>query len=208
MAQQADLEERDTLVVHTRPVLELDEEQFFRFCQLNDDLQIERTAEGDIIIMAPEGGGSGRASSKLVALFEAWSERDGTGQVFGSSTGFRLPNGAIRSPDLAWVRHDRLDPLSDDEWHRFLPLCPNFVLELRSPSDSLSKLQQKMEEYRQAGAELGWLLNPVDQQVLVYRPGAPVQVLERPGSISGEPVLRHFELEVPLIWAAMQRPKR
>jgi Uma2 family endonuclease len=170
-------------------------------------LQIERTAEGDILIMAPEAGSTGRASSKLNTLFDQWSERDGAGQVFGSSTGFKLPNGATRSPDVAWVRNERIDSLTDEQWQKFLPLCPDFVLELRSPSDSMRALQMKMEEYRENGAQLGWLLDPVGKQVHVYRRGAPTEVLNDPASVSGEPLLRGFVLEVPQIWAVMERKK-
>ena len=195
------------IVVHTRPAIDMDDEQFFRFCQINRDLQIERAAEGDILIMAPEGGSSGVGSSQLTTAFGVWAERDGTGRVFGSSTGFNLPNGATRSPDVAWVRNERLEALTDEEWKMFLPLCPDFVLELRSPSDSMQKLREKMEEYRDHGAELGWLLDPLSQQVHVYRPGAAAEVLENPTSVSGEPLLRGFALDVPRIWAAMERKK-
>ena len=205
MAQGSLLEQ--PVVVHTRPAIDMDDEQFFQFCQVNRDLQIERTAEGDIIIMAPEAGSSGRGSSKLNAVFVQWAERDGTGQVFGSSTGFTLPNGATRSPDVAWVRNDRLDALTEEEWQKFLPLCPDFVLELRSPSDAMVALQKKMEEYRENGAQLGWLLDPVSRRVHVYRPGAPVEVLDNPASLSGEPVLRGFVLDVLQIWAAIERRK-
>src|SRR3954451_15877766 len=115
-AQHASWIEQEPLVVHTRPVIDMDDEQFFQFCQLNRELQIERTAEGDITIMAPEAGSSGRGSSKLVAMFEQWAEREGMGQVFGSSTGFNLPNGATRSPDVAWVRNERIESLTEEEW--------------------------------------------------------------------------------------------
>ena len=195
------------LVVHTRPVLEMDDEQFFQFCQLNRDLQIERTADGDITIMAPEAGSSGRGSSKLNALFNQWAERDGTGQVFGSSTGFNLPNGATRSPDVAWVRNERLDALTDEQWHKFLPLCPDFVLELRSPSELMRALHKKMEEYRENGGQLGWLLDPASKQVHSYRPGTAVEMVNDPATLSGEPLLRGFVLDVPQIWAVMERKK-
>ncbi len=208
MAQYASLVEQEPLVVHTRPVVDMDDEQFFRFCQINRDLQLERTAEGDIIIMAPEAGSSGLGSSKLTMTFGAWAERDGTGQVFGSSTGFTLPSGAMRSPDVAWVRNQRLDLLTDEEWQKFVPLCPDFVLELRSPSDGMRALHVKMEEYRENGAQLGWLLDPVSRCVHVYRPGAAVEVLENPASVSGEPLLRGFVLDVLQIWAVMERKKR
>ena len=146
-------------------------------------------------------------SSQLTTAFGVWAEFDGTGRVFGSSTGFNLPNGATRSPDVAWVRNERLDALSDEEWKRFLPFCPDFVLELRSPSDSMPTVQRKMEEYRDNGAHLGWLLDPVNKQVHVYRPGAAVEVLDNPATVSGAPILREFVLEVPRIWAAMERRK-
>jgi Uma2 family endonuclease len=207
MAHHASLVEQAPLVVHTRPVIDMDEEQFFQFCQLNRDLQIERTAEGDIIIRASKAGSSGRGSSKLNAVFEQWSERDGTGQVFGSSTGFTLPNGPTRSPDVAWVRNDRLDALTEEEWHKFLPLCPDFALELRSPSDAMGTLHKKMEEYCENGAQLGWLLDPVSKRVHVYRPGAAVEVLDNPASVAGNPELRGFVLDVLQIWAVMERKK-
>src|SRR5258705_1005549 len=165
MAEHAVLLEQEPLVVHTRPAIDLDEEQFFRFCQINRDLQIERTAEGDIILMAPEAGSSGLGGTRLILTFGPWAEKDGTGQIFGPSTGFNLPNGATRSPDVAWVRNQRLDALTDEQWHKFLPLCPDFVLELRSPSDAMRRLEEKMEEYCLNGAQLGWLLDPVAKRV-------------------------------------------
>jgi Uma2 family endonuclease len=183
----------------------MDDEQLFQFCQINRDLQIERTADGDIIIMAPEGGSSGHGSGKLTQVFGIWAERDGTGQIFGSSTGFTLPNHAMRSPDVAWVRNERVDALTDEEWQKFLPLCPDFVLELRSPSDSLRTLQLKMEEYCQNGAQLGWLLDPVSKSVHIYRPDTAPQILENSATLSGEPLLRGFVLDLQKIWAAMER---
>jgi Uma2 family endonuclease len=195
------------VVVHTRPAIDMDDEQFFQFCRVNRDLQIERTAEGDILIMAPEAGSSGHASAKLVAVFQQWAEREATGRVFGPSTGFNLPNGGTRSPDIAWVSESRLKALTDEQWQKFLPLCPEFVLELRSPSDGLHRLKQKMEEYRENGAQLGWLLDPVGKQVFVYKAGGTVEVLEKPSTLSGEPVLRGFVLELPPVWAALERRK-
>src|SRR5437879_9274316 len=192
------------VLIHTRPAIEMNDEQFFQFCQLNRDLQIERTAKGDITIMAPEAGSSGSGSAKLITAFSIWAEKDATGRVFGPSAGFKLPKGAIRAPDVAWVRNERLDELTDAEWQRFLPLCPDFVLELRSPSDSIRALQEKMVEYRENGAHLGWLLDPLDKCVHAYRPGAPPELLENPMLLSGEPVLRGFVLDVPQIWAAME----
>ncbi len=140
-------------------------------------------------------------------MFGNWARLNGTGRVFGSSTGFTLPNGATRSPDLAWVRKERLDALTEEEWQKFLPLCPDFVLELRSPSDAMPMLHKKMKEYRENGAQLGSLLDPVSRRVHVYRPGPAVEILDDPASVSGEPLLRGFVLDVPQIWAVMERRK-
>lgn len=195
------------LVVHTRPAIDLNDEQLFDFCRVNRDLRIERSAEGDILIMVPEGASSGYGGSRLNTVFDLWAQRDGAGRVFGSSTGFVLPNRAMRAPDIAWVRNERLDKLTDEQWQKFPPLCPDFVLELRSPSDSLPALQAKMEEYCENGAQLGWLLDPASKRVYVYRPGARVESLENPTTISGEPLLRGFTLNVREIWAAMERKR-
>ena len=185
----------------------MNDEQFFQFCQLNRDLCIERAANGDMIIMPPEGGSIGRGCVELTSLFQEWEERHGTGKIFGSSTGFTLPNGATRAPDVAWVKRARLDALTDEEWEKFLPLCPDFVLELRSRTDSLRVLREKMEEYLANGARLGWLLDPPARQALIYRSGRPVEVVAEPGKLSGEDVLPGFELDAPALWRAMERPR-
>jgi Uma2 family endonuclease len=185
----------------------MDDEQLFQFWQINRDLQIERDADGDVIIMAPEGGTSGKGGSKLNTAFENWAERDGTGEVFGSSTGFILPNHALRSPDIACVRNDRLEAVSEHGRNSFRS-ARIFVLELRSPSDSLHNLQSKLEEYLQNGAQLGWLLDPVGKNVHVYRPDAAPEILQNPATVSGEPLLRGFILDLQKIWAAMERKKQ
>jgi Uma2 family endonuclease len=208
MAKQASVIEPERMVVHTGEVIQMDDEQLFQFCQINRDLQIERNADGDIIIMAPEGGSSAHGSGILTTVFGIWSRSDGTGRIFGSSGGFILPNHAMRSPDVAWIRNERLDALTDKEWKKFLPLCPDFVLELRSPSDSLRALQRKMEEYCQNGAQLAWLLDPEAKSVHIYRPDAAPQILENPITVSGEPLLSGFVLDLEEIWAAMERKKR
>jgi Uma2 family endonuclease len=197
----AEVLERPT-ILHTAPEWQLSPDQFFAFCQINKDLKIERNAKADIIIMSPEAGSSGGGSAKLTWKFAEWAERDGTGRAFGSSTGFVLPNSAVYSPDLAWVRNSRLRLLTQEQWNRFLPLCPDFVLELRSPSDRIADLTAKMAEYIENGASLGWLLDPLKQQVHVYRPGAAPEILDNPQSISGDPVLKNFTLNLPEIWAA------
>jgi len=188
------------LILHVRPALDLTEEQFFALCQLNRDLRIERTAEGDWSVMTPVAGSSGRGEARIIMRLGIWAERDGTGQVFSSSTGFRLPNGAVRSPDASWVWNSRLAPLSAGDWQRFLPLCPDFVLELRSPSDRLEVLQAKMVEYVANGARLGWLLDPEARQVYVYRPEASVDRLDQPERLAGDPVFPGFVLDLREIW--------
>lgn len=181
-------------------VVEMNDDQFFKFCATNRELQIERTAEGDILIMAPEGGESGQNDADIVLQLGAWAKRDGTGVVFGSSTGFTLPNRAVRSPDASWVLKSRLKRLSREERRKFLPLCPDFVIELRSPTDRLSELKDKMAEYIENGAQLGWLIDPESCQVFVYRPRRRVKVLNCPGSVSGDPALPGFVLGLKDIW--------
>ena len=143
------------LVRHLDPVIQMDEEQFFQFCRINDELRIERTAKGDLEVMPLTGEGTGYRNVKVVTRLALWADRDDTGVVFDSSAGFVLPKGATRSPDASWVRRERLADLSAQQKERFLPLCPDFVVELRSPSDRLEQLQDKMREYAENGARLG-----------------------------------------------------
>ena len=146
--------------------------------------------------MAPAGGDTSAKNAEITIQLGLWAKRDGTGQTFDSSGGFVLSNGATRSPDASWVRHGPLAALTAEERARFLPLCPDFVIELRSPSDGLSELQDKMREYMENGAQLGWLIDPLGDQVFVYRPGARVERLEEPDSVSADPVLPGFRLEL------------
>ena len=189
------------LVLHLAPVIEMSDQQFFEFCQLNRDLRIERTSQGDLVIMPPTGSETGRINFKLTQLFGQWVDADGTGVGFDSSTGFTLPNGATRSPDLAWVKRSRWEALTRQQREGFAPLCPDFVLELRSPSDALEDAQAKMQEYLDNGAQLGWLIDPVEKKVYVYRPQAPVECLDNPQTVSGDPVLPGFVLEVGKVWS-------
>lgn len=189
------------LVLRLGRTLEMDEKQFFEFCQLNRDLRIERTAEGDLEIMPPTGGGTGSRNAILVHLLMGWTLRDGTGVAFDSSTGFVLPNGATRSPDASWVRRDQLVDLSPEQKERFLPLCPDFVVELRSPTDRLENLREKMREYLENGARLGWLIDPEERKVYVYEAGKEARSLENPGELSGDPVLPGFVLDLRHVWA-------
>lgn len=188
------------LVVQLRPVVEMTEDQFFEFCQLNRDLRIERNAKGELIIMPPTGGQTGQRNVEITIQLGQWAKRDGTGVTFDSSTGFRLPGGAVRSPDGSWVRRSRLESLTDEQRRKFVPLCPEFVIELRSPTDSLSATREKMQEYLENGAQLGWLIDPEQRRVYVYRPGAPAEELDGPDTISGDPVLAGFTLDLREVW--------
>ena len=146
--------------------------------------------------MPPTGGETGAQNFNLIAQFGVWVKQDGTGKGFDSSTVFSLPNGAKRSPDLSWVRNERWDALTQKERKEFPPLCPDFVVELRSRTDLLKNLKDKMEEYIENGAQLGWLIGPIDKKAYVYRQGMPVQVLDNPRNVSGEPFLKRFVLDV------------
>ena len=192
----------EPLILHLSPTLRrMSGHEFFEFCQLNREWRIERTREGDLLIMPPTGGQTGRRNFTLTAQFGAWVEANGAGIGFDSSTGFILPNGAKRSPDLAWVRRSRWDALSEEEKEEFPPVCPDFVVELRSHSDSLKTLQEKMQEYSDNGALLGWLIDTKERKVYVYRPAETVCCLDDPETLSGDPVLPGFVLDLRRIWA-------
>ena len=188
------------LVVHLQPVVNLTDDQLYEFSQINRDLRIERNAQGELIIMPPTGGDTSQRNAEIIVQLGSWAKRNGEGVTFDSSGGFRLSSGAMRSPDAAWVKRTRLDALSAEERQKFIPLCPEFVIELRSPTDSLSVLQEKMQEYLDNGAQLAWLIDPEQKRVYVYRPGEPVQELERPEKISGDPLLSGFDLDLSEIW--------
>ena len=192
--------ERGPLVLHAGPGVELTREQFFRLCTLNRDLRLERSAGGDIIVMPPAGGKTGARSSNLLLQVAVWARADGTGVTFDSSTGFELPDGAIRSPDVAWVRRTRLLVLTAEQKERFLPLCPDFVIELLSPSDSLSLMQEKMDAYIANGTQLGWLIDPAQRRAYVYQPATTVEQLEGPSSLRGDPLLAGFVLDLAPVW--------
>ena len=193
--------EASPFVIHFGPMLKnVSNDDFFEFCRLNREWRIERTSNGDVILMPPTGGETGGRNFHLTAIFGQWEKADGTGKGFDSSTGFILPNGATRSPDLAWVRLSRWNALTEKEQKQFPPLCPDFVVELRSESDTLSELQAKMEEYMDNGAELGWLIDPIEKKVYIYRPGAEVECLDDPAIVSGDPLLAGFVLNPRELW--------
>ncbi|MBW4662671.1 MAG: Uma2 family endonuclease [Chroococcus sp. CMT-3BRIN-NPC107] len=183
------------LILNLSPTIELTDEQFFQLCQNNQDLRIERTAQGKLIIMPPTGWGSGNRNGRLTQRLFNWTDADGTGVAFDSSTGYKLPNGANRSPDASWISRERLEALNPDPT-RFMPMSPDFAVELRSATDGLRATQQKMQEYLDCGVRLGWLIDPQNQQVEIYRLGQNVEVLKSPSSLSGEDVLPGFVLNL------------
>ena len=189
-----------SLVLHLEPAVNLTDDQFFELCQLNRDLRIERTATGELVIMPPTGGDTGGSNFDLTIELGIWVRKDGTGKGFDSSTGFKLPNGAERSPDAAWVKLDRWSALSPEQQKTFPPIAPDFVVELRSESDSKSGLQAKMQEWIDNGVKLGWLIDRRNRKVYVYRPDQGVECLDNPTAVSGEPVLPGFVLELSKIW--------
>lgn len=180
--------------------LKLTNEQFFQLCQDNQDVRFERNTNGDLIIMPPTGGETGNRNARLTQQLLNWSDKDGTGIVFDSSTGFLLPNGANRSPDAAWIPLERWNRLTPEQQQKFVPLCPDFVIELLSPTDNLKITQEKMREYCENGTRLGWLINRQAKQVEIYRQGKEVEVLDSPTTLSGENVLPGFVLTLEKIW--------
>jgi Uma2 family endonuclease len=193
--------ETQPLILHLGPLLQkMSDHDFFEFCQLNREWHIELTSKGDLVLMPQTGGQTGRLNFTLTGLFSVWIEADGTGIGFDSSTGFTLPNGAKRSPDLSWVKRSRWEALTKEEQAAFPPLCPDFVVEIHSHSDAINTLQVKMQEYITNGALLGWLIDPVEKKVYIYQPSAAVCCLENPQTISGDPVLPGFILELQRLW--------
>ncbi|CCH95059.1 conserved hypothetical protein [Microcystis aeruginosa PCC 9432] len=179
---------------------QLSDEQFFQLCQDNRDLRLERSAKGDLIIMPPTGGETGNSNAGITAQLWLWNNLHKLGVVFDSSTGFKLPNGADRSPDAAWIPLEKWQALTPQQKERFLPLSPDFVIELMSPSDSLETARKKMQEYLDNGTRLGWLINRKTREVEIYRQGQAVEILTNPESLSGESILPEFSLNLTLIW--------
>jgi Uma2 family endonuclease len=202
MSPGAIVTEYRPLILRLGSVLQkMSDHEFYEFCQLNPDWRIERTSQGDLVIIPPAGGTTGARNFTLIGLFSRWVEADGSGLGFDSSTGFTLPNGAKRSPDLAWVKRSRWEALSEEEREEFPPLCPDFVVELRSRSDDLATLKEKLQEYITNGAQLGWLIDPQESRVYVFRPHAQVLCLESPKTVSGDPVLPGFICDVQRLWS-------
>jgi Uma2 family endonuclease len=177
-------------------IVQLTDDAFYALCRANPEVKFERTAQGKLIVMPPTGGETGNRNIKLSARLENWAEQDGSGIAFDSSTMFQLPNDAYRSPDAAWIQLARWEALTLEEREAFPPICPDFVVELRSPSDSLKTVQDKMQEYMDNGARLGWLIYPKSQQVEIYRQGEEKEILRSPTSLSGEKMLSGFVLDL------------
>ncbi|WP_341524830.1 Uma2 family endonuclease [Nostoc sp. UHCC 0302] len=179
--------------------IDLTDEQFFKMCQKNRDYRFERTASGEILIMPPTGSDTGRRNVKITTQLDIWNSENNLGKGFDSSTGFTLPNGAERSPDVSWVKIERWNALTPEQQEKFAPICPDFVVELRSPSDSIKDLQDKMQEYIENGAQLGWLIDRKNKRVEIYRPSQDIEILENPTSLSGEDILPGFVLDLKQI---------
>ncbi len=188
------------ITINFNPIIEFTDDQFYQLCRENPDVKFERNAKGEIIIMPPTGGETGNRNSEINADFVIWNRKTKLGVCFDSSTCFQLPNGAKRSPDVAWIRQARWNALILEQKEKFPPIAPDFVLELMSPSDSLEDTQAKMREYIDNQVKLGWLINRKTRQVEIYRQGKPVEVLDLPTELSGEDILPGFILDLQMVW--------
>ncbi len=198
--EQSGVNTMAVFIIDLSPIVILTDNQFGQLCAANPEIKFELTPTGELVIMSPTGGETGMNNATLIARLVVWNEQTNLGKVFDSSTCFKLPGGGDRSPDVAWVERSRWDVLTPEQKRKFPPICPDFVLELLSPTDNLSTTQAKMQEYLNSGAQLGWLLNPEDRQVEIYRPGQPVEVLQAPAILSGESVLPEFTLNLKWLW--------
>lgn len=192
--------ESTPLTVNFPSLVQMTNEQFYEFCQANRDLRIERTANGEVIIMPPAFSDTGNRNFNIATQLGYWTEKDGTGIGFDSSSGFTLPNGATCSPDASWIKLERWNGLTEAHKASFAPICPDFVIELRSSSDRLIKLQEKMREYIDNGTSLGWLIDRQNRKAYIYRPNREVEILENPEAVSGNPELPEFILRMSKIW--------
>ncbi len=189
------------LTLNLHAAIELTDERFEQICYSNRDLRFERTSTGELVVMSPAGSETGRQNLGLSGQLWLWNRQARLGVTFDSSAGFTLPNGAIRSPDASWIKQERWNVLNTSQKRKFAPICPDFVLELCSPSDRLIDVQTKMQEYLDNGTRLGWLIAPETRQVEIYRPNQTLEVQNKPTSLFGEDVLPGFELDLQDIWA-------
>jgi Uma2 family endonuclease len=188
------------LPLRFRPETPMSDDELMRFCAANDALRVERDANGEILVVTPAGSKTSRMNSRVTRLLGEWAEQDGRGVAFDSNGGFSLPDGSMRAADAAWVERKKWDALSARDQERFAPLCPDFVIELRSPNDSLTELKAKMEHWIANGARLGWLIDPESKTVYVYRPGEQVDVLVEPSSVQGDGIMAGFEIVMARVW--------
>jgi Uma2 family endonuclease len=192
--------EQTPLMVNLPEMALMTHEQFTQFCIANRDLRIERNANGEVIIMAPTFADTGNRNVKIAQQLANWSDQDGTGETFDSSAGFTLKNGATRSPDAAWIKLERWNNLTATEQASFSSVCPDFVIELRSASDTLVALQSKMVEYLDNGAVLGWLIDRKNRSLHIYRPNREPEILVNPETVSGDPELPGFVMKMAKVW--------
>jgi Uma2 family endonuclease len=189
--------------INLDPIVKLTREQFYELCAANPELKLERNANGELVIMSPTGGETGTWNSDITIDLGIWNRQTATGKTFDSSTGFSLPRGSDRSPDAAWIPIEKWNALTTAQRKKFLPLCPDFVIELLSPTDSWIKGLAKMQEYQDNGCRLGWLIDPESKRVAIFRLGQPIEILEAPVSLSGEDVLLGFVLNLENIWSSL-----
>ncbi|MBD2180701.1 Uma2 family endonuclease [Planktothrix sp. FACHB-1355] len=188
------------VTINFNSVIKLTDDQFYQLCRSNPDVKFERNAKGELVVMPPTGGETGKSNFEISVDFGIWNRQTKLGVCFDSSTCFKLPKGADRSPDVAWIRQERWDALTPDEKEKFPPIAPDFVLELMSPTDSLKETQEKMQEYMDNEVKLGWLINRKTRRVEIYRQGKPVEVLSSPTELSGEDILPGFVLNLQIVW--------
>jgi Uma2 family endonuclease len=186
--------------INLNNVVKLTDDQFYQLCRDNPELKLERNSLGEIIVVPPTGGETGKRNAKITTRFVLWNEESELGEVFDSSTCFKLPNGCNRSPDVSWIQLEKWNALTDSQREKFPPIAPDFVLELMSPSDSLSETQSKMREYIAAKVRLGWLIDRKNRRVEIYRLGQEVEILDAPTILSGEDVLPGFVLKMSFVW--------
>lgn len=189
-----------TFTLDFSSILTIDDDQFEQLCRNNPDVQFERSAQGELIIMPPVGAESGEREANIITDLTSWNRRTKLGKTFSSSTCFKLPNGALKSPDAAWIELSRWNQLSAEEQKKFAPICPDFVIELRSESDSPQTLQRKMAEYIDNGVKLGWLLDPTAKTATIYRPHQDPEILTEPASLDGGELLPGFVCELDFLW--------
>ncbi|MEG4282948.1 Uma2 family endonuclease [Microcoleus sp. A006_D1] len=189
------------ILLQMLPELQMTEDEFFDFCQINRNLRIERNQRGEILLLTLVGGTSSNRNAILTGELGIWTKEDGTGVGFASCTGFTLSIGSVRSPDASWIKLERWNALSKAQQEKFAPICPDFVVELRPDFEDLEPLQDKMQEYmREPGVRLGWLIDRKNRRVYIYRPDLPEERLENPATVSGDPVLPGFVLNMSKIW--------